>query len=266
MRIQRPLFGFIFLLMGLVLTFSSAEAKLKISCIDSDGGLNLTHNGEVTVTASHGDSVLMQRTFSDTNWLGQKKYVEFYCDGAAQFPLYKLIDCNSNEATSLPSGACPSAEKGSIMLEARHASEQPKAIVASSSEFLPYYNISLAAPVDDVFVKSIRFNLHLGGLVQGENAAIMVTEAGQTTALNNTMLAWDNGNYSHATVILQLDHPLKINMGTSKILTLWLQDLVETAPNIQSDNQISVSVESIELNSYTKIYVESKAQINSFES
>jgi hypothetical protein len=252
------------LLVVSILGAATAEAKIKISCIDSDGGLNLQYEGEVTVMASLENKILMQRSFRDRNWLGKKKYIEFYCDEAAEFPLYKFVNCDSSEAAGLPASACPSAKKGGVMLEARHASVQPKAILESRDEIRPYYKLSLSAPVDNVSVKAIRFQINLGGLVQGSNTAMRVTEFEKQETLKNTMLAWDKANPSQATGLLQLDPPLKLTAGSSKTLTLWLQNLIETPANTIADNQVSVTIENIELEDYTNIYFESKPQVNTF--
>lgn len=244
---------------------STAHAQLQVKCADSDGGLNVRREGEVTVTAVHNDRVLFQQSFRDRNWLSKKTYIEFYCDDKAEFPKYKIVDCQANESKLLPGGSCPSLEKGSIMMEARHASLQPKNIVSSEVDFRPYYALSVTAPVDTVYIKGLRLKVNIGGLARGNNTWVKFTRAGSSLPIGNTLLGWDQSAAPQATVLVRFNEPYAINVGPPQTFNLWLQGLAETHPNIISDNQIAVTIEAIDMEPDARMYYETKPQFNRFE-
>lgn len=267
MKFNRSVFSFLVGLLCMGFPFLNLEAAdLVIKCTDSDGGLNLPQEGEVTVTATHKDRVILQKSLRDTNWLKSKKYVEFYCDEAKQWPQYKIISCDDAlEYQYLPSHACPSVAKGSIMLEARHASGQPKNITDSPQIFKPYYKLSVTATVEPVFLKTLRLNIAIRGFKKSSQVRFKITRESNTIPLGNTLIAWNQTEVQQATAIVRLDQPLEIEVGTPQILTVWLQGLEEILPYISNDNQIVVTIEDLELSSNYKLYFESKPQINRFE-
>ncbi|NCP67479.1 hypothetical protein GW756_02250 [bacterium] len=240
----------------------SASAKLNVSCSDSDGGINIAKSGEVTIKASNGETVLLERTFRDRNWLGKKSYVEFFCDDAGHFPKYKLIDCALTPSSDLAPGACPSADRGSIMLEAKHASQQPTQIIAQEKDYLPFYAVSLIAPVENVWVSELRFEVLLNGLERGQNTWVKIAQESNQLSLGQAMLAWEN--VQSGIVVVRFDEPLLVKLGTPLDVKMSFQGLAENGTKQEADNQISVTIKDLKLASEGRFYYESKPQINKF--
>lgn len=249
-----------------VMTFFSpgAMAKITLKCIDTDGGLNLAQRGEVTVQALSNNQVLLTKIFQDQNWVSQKKYVEFYCNDANSLPKYRLIDCGAKEANTLPAEACPSESKGSIMLEAKHASVQPKSILAQTVGYQPYYTVSLMAPVEAVKLEEIRFDLNLFGLKKGANTTVKMVGDDPNIRIGKPLLGWKNGSNFDGVIVVRFDTPLLVEFGYPQTLNLWFEGLEETSEAKTDDNEVSITITNLRLEDDKRFYFESKPQVNRY--
>lgn len=244
----------------------SAMAKIELVCIDSDGGLNLSRSGEVVLQAISNEKILLQKIFQDGNWMSKKKYVEFYCETPNGLPKYKLINCDSTEAEALPAGGCPVINERTIMLEAKHASLQPKKIIAYSQGYLPYYAITLTAPVADVLVKELRLDVALSGLDKDASTSVKIVSAGNTSeVLGQTLLGWKNNRAENGVVVTGFDKPILVAYGKPVTLNLQFKGLTETGTGGVEDNAVSVTINDIVQTPQHRFYFESKAQVNRYQ-
>ncbi len=245
----------------------SAEAKISLVCIESDGGFNLSQSGEVIVQAISNEKVLLQKIFRDGNWMSKKQYVEFYCDKPDGLPKYRLINCSDAEAEMLPAGACPVVNDRTIMLEAKHASLQPKKIIAQNQGYWPYYALTLRSTITDVWVKELRFDVALSGLGKDNGTSVRMTSAeNPSVPLGQTLLGWKNNNAASGVVVVGFDDPIRVPYGKPITLNLQFQGLNETSASVAEDNQVAITIKDLVLEDDRRFYFESKPQVNTYRS